>query len=323
MLSAPPTIHSTTPLPHADSWPVNAPGKTHYELLERKLEERLKKWHKAKRRKRSADRDGSRSEASSNGEEELGANNVRGAAFRKHLAEAYDAWLHLPDAAKGSTWQLEILRAFACEQQSLTKTKEEVEQLKIDLERTRMDIKTLYDCQMPREFLTYHPTQLGHSGELCQRVVDNIGYDSCDLTTLIEKWRARVRASKNAQRSLPEGGPILGTMPLNTPAQSQSNGETATADPIGQLVDIADEDVEMDELDEDEDAAGEDEEIEHVETAAPPPNGVLDPSLREGRNEDEHQPRPHQPVRQPRDAFTQQMMADVTRFAGHTNGRSG
>jgi hypothetical protein len=192
--------------------------------------------------------------------------------YLDHLDNTFQTWIRLDETQKAKVWHLEALRAFVREQTEHGETHVKMEHLEQENANLRLQITRLNECQQPREFTFFSPTQLPISRDVAVSLAASEKHNRFDYDEMVRKWKARVLFIRPAQKPLPQGLAALSdTHELNgRPSYDHDQ-------PNGDMDLEADDDDLMD-------APGEmDDEVDGVQTrmpAGPMNQGMLDPKLR-------------------------------------------
>ena len=295
MLPKPPTIGAVQVIENDKSWPVKAPGQSHFELLQQQLSRHLEEFEKEKARD-AVSREGLEDSPMVNGHKQNRKEDF--SPYYAHLSQTYDAWASVSEPKRVEMWHLESLRAFSREKQAHEESLRKLANAEAEAAHLRLQVRRLNECQQPREFLSYPPQQFGVS-----RPTANLVADAADTPlereAMITKWTARVKANASFQRSLPSLTDVTkaSTAPTTEPMQPMNGVEsfappaaasTANAVPNGEH--LLDQGADGDSAD----AAGEDDDDDIVAATSQPrltagpglgslpavEGGVLDPTLR-------------------------------------------
>ena len=238
----------------------------------------------------------------------------------KHITSAFNHWKAVPEKQRQETWRLEVLRAYAREQDKQKVTTRLLEQAEQEVHQLRGQVDQLSKCQQPREFLLFPPTSV----PIPQETIKELGkagldFAALDYDKLVDKWKLVIQRHRKsnpgmaAQKPLPDtttttlartrnfsaphsaaaagGAMVNGHTSLRGPTTTttSNNNNTATHDNHNVNDDVI---ADLDEDLEDADADGEgDEPDHHAPPSQPGPGpgrapqavmdrGVLDPSLR-------------------------------------------
>ncbi len=198
----------------------------------------------------------------------------------KHLTTAFNHWKALSEKQKQESWRLEILRAYAREQEKHKGTAARLEKAEQEVLHLRAQVDRLSKCQQPREFLLFPPSTVPIAHEAVQEL-SRVGLDSAalDYDRLVDKWKSVIQRNRKSSSGMPAQKPLP-----NTPRNRNFSTPHSTVGMVNGHSAL--QSAHVDDLDEDlDDADGEGDDQDHD---APPPGrapqavmdrGVLDPSL--------------------------------------------
>jgi len=187
ILPTPSTLHTPIPFPSGDSWSLSPPGQKQYEALHRLMQERTREIYQA---------DPSRLTDSV-----IFRHNV-------HLQGAYEHWQCMPEQDRASAWSLETLRAYAKAAEGKSQLRQEVEASQHRVRHLEAEYERLSRCQLPREYLMHPPSTLPTPAAVLKELhIAKPGSGAAemeyDVDTLLEKWRAAVKATRRRPQAPP------------------------------------------------------------------------------------------------------------------------
>jgi len=306
-LHAPPTLFSGQPFSTTTSWSIEAPGPAQLEPLRQYFQETYRRW-----RSERAVADGRKDQRNHANGHINGYNYSDQQAQQeqdkvmKHLTSAFNHWKVVPEKQRQESWRLEVLRAYAREQEKQKATAASLENAEQEVLHLRAQVEQLSKCQQPREFLLFPPASVPIPQDTIKEM-SKAGLDlaALDYDKLVDKWKAvmhrhrKPNAGMAAQKPLPDsttttpssgqrtrnftapqhaagtgGGMVNGHSALRGPganADANANANTHAVD-----VDHLDEDLE------DADADGEGDEPNHHALPPPPPQSQGQPQSGHG-----------------------------------------
>jgi hypothetical protein len=200
-LSSPSIISSSELVPSRLSWPVSPPGPETLEIVRERVTLSLKRWHKIQRDNADLGLNGSTSILTNFTNSDNA--KVEDQLYYEHLNKAYLLWADLSESQKKETWHIEALRAFAREQEAHSETRRNLYNAEQETANLRIQVNRLNECQQPREYLLFPPKQLPISKETARLIPANSEELSFELDKLLDKWKAKIRTDRSAQKPLP------------------------------------------------------------------------------------------------------------------------
>ncbi|KAI9672940.1 MAG: hypothetical protein M1817_003104 [Caeruleum heppii] len=234
LLPRPSTLFSTSPFPTSHSFPLEAPGSAYFELALKAIRNLYTKYRAERasleRRKESnssygetaggfpQDNGVKRGETSSSEDQDEENRVVR------HLNEAFDAWKGFPEKQKQELWNLEILRAYAKEQDRREEALGQLDRAQQKIAGLKAQIDRLSKCQQPRDYLLHPPSTIPLSKEATKELEASTA--DWDYDRLISKWKTVIQTNRglSGQRSLP-GSPAQIHASANASYTADLNGD--------------------------------------------------------------------------------------------------
>jgi hypothetical protein len=217
LLPAPSTIFSPTPFATADSWPIQSPGQSQYDALNRAVEDRSRlvqrQWQA---------RPSNGSITSSQIPTEISDLNK----FYSHITDAYHHWNLLDMELRQETWQLEVLRAYAQAEEDRKESENTIDSLRRQIDTLTTSLERANAGWGGQSSLGPYPLS-SYSAvtsprlsndlvkELCKQGVDFRGWD---YTRLMDKWKGVVREERKAAHGLGAQRALPNTMRTRQPS---------------------------------------------------------------------------------------------------------
>lgn len=179
LLPPPPTLFSTTPFALAHTWPLSPPGEKQYTAMQRVMSEKV-----------ATVRNGN--------PDNLPDSTIF--RYQVHLQGAWEHWQLLSEHDKFTSWNLEVSRAFVKEKEKKANLQSELDQAHQRIKHLEAEYDRLSRCQLPREYLLYHPRTMPVSSDTMREMrnfdTNPGGYENdYDADALICKWKNAVRAT--------------------------------------------------------------------------------------------------------------------------------
>ncbi|KAK4580036.1 hypothetical protein LTR86_000238 [Recurvomyces mirabilis] len=184
ILPPPGTLFTPLPFPSGDAWALTPPGQRQYETLNRLVNLRMRE----QKQQRPDDYNES-------------------TAF-KHLAHAsgaYEHWQTMSEEDRAGTWTLEVMRAYVTAEQRSQQSKHELEAAQNRIRHLEAEYDRLSRCQLPRELLTQPPRTMPAPEAIMRELSRPENRTAAaeaeyDVDTLLDKWRATIRAHARSHR---------------------------------------------------------------------------------------------------------------------------
>ncbi|KAI4216974.1 MAG: hypothetical protein LQ351_000923 [Letrouitia transgressa] len=205
-----------------DTWPLEPPGNTEHECMKRWIFAKLQEWKvlvgQLDRVQQNGGGEGNPPWTFDLAKEE--------SVYHDHFKSAYDEWRTLSAEKQQLDWRFECQKAFAQEQDRHRETADRLDKLEQELHSLRGQIahpgagawaaSTPPTSKPATSSMTALPPSTLH---ISRRTTDNLnslhsnlGAQTWDYDSLIEKWKTRILRERSVQRSLPQA-----PWPPNTP----------------------------------------------------------------------------------------------------------
>lgn len=227
-LHPPPTLFSGQPFSTTSSWSIEAPGPAQLEPLRQYFQETYRRWRSEKAvaegRKDPRNLVNGHSNGYTYSDQQAQQEQDK---VMKHLTSAFNHWKVVPEKQRQESWRLEVLRAYAHEQEKQKATAVSLESAEQEVLRLRAQVDQLSKCQQPREFLLFPPTAIPIPQDAIKEM-SKTGLDlaALDYDTLVDKWKGvihrhhRSNTGMAAQKPLPDA--------ITTPSSSHRTRNFAT-----------------------------------------------------------------------------------------------
>lgn len=235
-LPAPPTLHSSTPVPSPKSWSLLPPEEPQYQVLRAHFTSCFQRYRLSLAMATTAPRDDLSYPPIQNAAMAPDPSGLERAAANlesqiiQHIHAVFSAWTALPSQKRSELWTLSLARSIALKSTEINKLKNEKELAVQEATHLKQQVDELSRLQHPREFKISPPVTVPISTELIHYLgemgrsggMQSIGYNIRDrevhLDAVVERaigrWRGVVKearqppgsASKMNNGSLSTGG---------------------------------------------------------------------------------------------------------------------
>ena len=199
LLPPPPSLFATHPFASPSSFPLQAPGIEHLEIVRQALRSKVSQWQSEQV---SADPTQTR---------QLGTEHIFRTAQQheeiglRHLDLAFSHWNSLPLETRRDAWQLEITRAFSREAEKRKSVDEQLARVQQEANQLRIQVDRLGACQWPREFALFPPDTLPLSRDVAREIDAKEGLMTpesarWDYDNVVTKWKRVVMQNKSIGR---------------------------------------------------------------------------------------------------------------------------
>ncbi|KAJ6073000.1 hypothetical protein N7467_011085 [Penicillium canescens] len=204
LLPPPPSLFAPQPFSSSDSFPLQAPGAEHRDIVRQALRSKVAQWQteqllaadSTQTKHRHSGMDQSMIYRNAQQHEEMSL---------RHLELAYNHWHSLTYETRRDTWQLEIMRAFAREAEKRKSGDEQLARVQQEANQLRAQVERLGSCQWPREFALFPPDTLPLPREVARELDAQDSQISADSTrwdydNVLAKWKRVVMHDKGMGR---------------------------------------------------------------------------------------------------------------------------
>ncbi|KAJ5548199.1 hypothetical protein N7513_005433 [Penicillium frequentans] len=204
LLPPPPSLFASHPFSSPNSFPLQAPGVEHLDIIRQALRSKIAQWKSdqiagdpsAHSKHMGASPDHNMIYRTAQQHEEIGL---------RHLELAFNHWNSLPHETRREAWQLEITRAFARESEQRKSVDEQLARVQQEANQLRAQVERLGSCQWPREFALFPPDTLPLSRDVARELdakESQISPDSTrwDYDHVVSKWKRVVMHDKGMGR---------------------------------------------------------------------------------------------------------------------------
>lgn len=220
-LHTPPTLFSGQPFSTTTSWSIEAPGPAQLEPLRQYFQETFRRW-KSERALTEGRKDHQRNHANghingySHSDQQAQQEQDK---VMKHVTSAFNHWKVVPDKQRQESWRLEVLRAYAREQDKQKATATALENAEQEVLHLRAQVDQLSKCQQPREFLLFPPASVPIPQDAV-REMSKAGLDfaALDYDSLVDKWKAVIHRHRKSNAGMAAQKPLPAD---STPSSSQ------------------------------------------------------------------------------------------------------
>ncbi|KAJ5773235.1 hypothetical protein N7457_008131 [Penicillium paradoxum] len=206
LLPPPPSLFATHPFSSSASFPLQAPGAEHLDIIRQALRSKVAQWQTDQLAAESTTAPHAR-----HGNTGVDPNMIYRSAQQhedisfRHLELAFNHWNSLPHETRRDAWQLEITRAFARELEKRKSSDEQLARVQQEANQLRAQVERLGSCQWPREFALFPPDTLPLPREVARELDaqdSQISADSArwDYDNVVAKWRRVVMHDKGMGR---------------------------------------------------------------------------------------------------------------------------
>ncbi len=138
----------------------------------------------------------------------------------KHITSAFNHWKVVPEKQRQESWRLEVLRAYAREQEKQKATAASLENAEQEVFHLREQVDQLSKCQQPRAFLLFPPTSVPIPQDAIKEM-SRAGLDlaALDYDKLVDKWKAVIHRQRKSNAGMAAQKPLPDT--TTTPSSQQ------------------------------------------------------------------------------------------------------
>lgn len=205
LLPPPPSLFASHPFPSPASFPLQAPGVEHLDIVRQALRSKIAQWQSDQLAADPASHARHPSGGLDNGMIYRTAQQHEELSIR-HLELAFNHWNTLPHETRREAWQLEITRAFAREAEKRKSVDEQLARVQQEANQLRAQVERLGSCQWPREFALFPPDTLPLSLDVA-RELDmkesqiSPGSARWNYNSVVSKWKRVVMHDKTMGRT--------------------------------------------------------------------------------------------------------------------------
>jgi len=205
LLPPPPSLFASHPFSSPTSFPLQAPGGEHLDIIRQALRSKVAQWQADQLAADPALLSRYSGVALDNEMVYRTAQQHEEISFR-HLDLAFNHWSTLPQEARRDAWQLEITRAFVRELEKRKSSDEKLARMEQEANQLRAQVERLGACQWPREFALFPPDTLPLPRDIAREMdskESHISPDSArwDYDNVVAKWKRVVMHDRSMGRT--------------------------------------------------------------------------------------------------------------------------
>ncbi|KAJ5661995.1 uncharacterized protein N7477_009611 [Penicillium maclennaniae] len=153
LLPPPPSLFAAHPFSSPTSFPIQAPGAEHLDIVRQALRSKIAQWQSDQLAADSTSHSRCPGGGMDNGMVYRTAQQHEEISFR-HLDLAFNHWSTLPLEARREAWSLEIMRAFSREAEKRKSSDEQLARVQQEANQLRAQVERLGACQWPRSHIS-------------------------------------------------------------------------------------------------------------------------------------------------------------------------